>query len=89
MIEGMDNGKRLEAIQNLLTRIEYTENAIKPLVVGDGEVQIDSNAVANMILHTVLNQMTIMNTLKDMLLKKGETAVRVQDDPKQEQEQTR
>ena len=62
-----NNEKRMEAIQNIMTRVKYTEQTIEPLVVGDGQVQVDSSAIANMILHTVLNQMTIMNTLKDML----------------------
>jgi len=75
MIEGMNEEARIESIQGLMTRIEYTENTIEPLCVGDGQVQVDSNAVANMLLHSVLNQLTIMNTLKAILLKDGEKVV--------------
>ena len=72
MIENMPEAERIEAIQALITRIEYTESTIEPLCVGEGKVQLDSAAVANLILHTVLNQLTLMNTLKSMLLKEGE-----------------
>jgi len=83
MIEGMNNEKRLEAIQNLLTRIEYTEGVIKPLTESSGQVNVDSVAIANMIVQLVLSQVTIMDTLKEILLKDGETAVRMLEEPEQ------
>ena len=83
MIEGMNNEKRLEAIQNLLTRIEYTEGVIKPLTESSGQVHVDSMAIANMIVQLVLSQVTIMETLKEILLKDGETAVRMLEEPEQ------
>lgn len=83
MIETMNEEARHAAIQAFLTRIDYTEKVIEPLICGEGQVQVDSNAIANMMLHTVLNQLTIMNTLKDMLLKDGETAMRLEENPEQ------
>lgn len=80
-----DKEKRLEAIQALMTRMKYTEETIEPLRVGEGQVQVDSSAIANMILHTVLNQLTIMNTLKDMLLKEGETVCEASPEPNPDQ----
>ena len=80
-----NNEKRMEAIQNIMTRVKYTEQTIEPLVVGDGQVQVDSSAIANMILHTVLNQMTIMNTLQDMLLKEGEVVCEADPEPHTDQ----
>lgn len=83
MIEEMNKEDRIEAIQNLLTRSEYTESTLRPLTSEGGQVQIDSAAVANLILHTVLNQLTIMDVLRKMLTKSGETIVRA---PEQEEE---
>jgi hypothetical protein len=77
----MSKERRHKSVQELLTRMEYTENNIQPLIIGDGQVQLDSNAVANLILHTVLNQLTIMSTLKELLLKDGETVMRVEENP--------
>ena len=82
-MDSMSKERRHEAIQEILTRIEYTENTIQPLIVGDGQIQLDSNAVANLILHTVLNQLTMMNTLKSMLLEDGETVRRLDESPEE------
>lgn len=84
MIDGMSEETRIEAIQALMKRQEYVECVLEPLCDTSGHVQIDSNAVANLILHCVLNQLTIMSTLKALLLKEGEKVVPMPDPEKEE-----
>jgi len=64
---------RIDAIQSLSLRVEHTQKFLESLRIGTDNVQIDANAVANLILHSVLNQTVMMGVLSDMLLKEGET----------------